>query len=95
MKFLEQIAQTGPKDIYELIALTTDGEIAAEFFVRELQEKDRKILLLSRLLHQELGNGLWDQYAQDVLNNQFPTIPTPPGKVLPLKPRQWPNDFPF
>ncbi len=99
-KFLEEIALTGPKDIYELVCLVNDAEETAEFLVRECQEKDRKILLLSRILERELGHGFWQQYAMDVLNMRVPPAETlgpfcyVPGVKIEQKPMA-PEDIPF
>lgn len=95
MGFVEEIAKSDPRDIYELSVLVHDVDEAMEFLVRQCQEKNRIILMLSRALQRELGNGMWTRYAQDVLNAKLPVIPVvPPDNVLPLPVRP-PQDIPL
>jgi hypothetical protein len=66
MTWLDEIAHSGPHDIYEKLALVLDQDALAEFLVRECQSKDRYIKLLTRLLEQELGKDWWQMYADHI-----------------------------
>ncbi len=67
MAFLDEIARSGAKDIYERAALVLDKEDAAEFLVRECQHKDYLLSLLTKILKQEAGDVFWKLYADDIL----------------------------
>jgi len=84
LTFFEELSKSGPSDIYELVALVESPDKAVEFLVRECQEKDRRIGVLSRILQAELGNGVWTRYGQAVQDAKLPY--EPPDNVVPLSP---------
>jgi hypothetical protein len=71
MNFLEEIVQTGPKDIYEVAVITHDQDEAMEFLVGQCQVKDQIIQFLSRTLRNELGSGWWQKYVDEVKDNSL------------------------
>ena len=71
-RFFDEIGQSGPKDIYEKVAVSQDAELAMEFLVRECQSKDRMIHLLAQIIHHEVGEAWWQQYADQL--GQIPSV---------------------
>ena len=84
--FLEELQNSGPRDIYEITALTHDTAEALEFLVRACQQKDQLIQLLARPLRNEAGDGYWQRYVNQVkyfaVPNWPPTDPLSPSETL-------------
>ncbi len=68
MTWLDEIAQCGPKDIYEKAVLSLDSAQVMEFLVLECQSKDRLIKILSTILKQEAGEDWWRYYADHIVS---------------------------
>lgn len=70
--YADMVLQSGPKNYYELAAASMKPEDAVEFLVLECENKDRLVQLLARIIHQEIGESWWQQYADDL--GQIPNV---------------------
>jgi hypothetical protein len=69
MKWIDEIAHAGPKDIYEKATLALYVSDALEFLVSECQQKDRLISIMAKLLRNEAGEDWWHLYADHIVNH--------------------------
>lgn len=71
MNWSEELQNRGPNDLYEATALTFDVAEALEFLVHQCQIKDSIIQQLSRTLRNEIGEGWWRKYTDEVKDNSL------------------------
>ncbi len=67
----EDLIINGPKNIYEIVALTQDREKAILFLLDVIQFKENIITIQETIIKQELGEGWWRMYA-DHLTQEGP-----------------------
>jgi hypothetical protein len=84
MAWIDEITLTGPKDIYEKVALSLDVPDALEFLVSECQTKDRLITIMAKILKNEAGEDWWSIYVDQKCQN----IDTIPLSLPPLSPSE-------